>query len=414
MGLGLLLWMVAWWSFGGLPLALPALLPLLVLPASGALPEGEVAGAYGQPVVFLLLGALLLGLGLERSGLPRRLALLLLGGLGGRPRGLLLALMGLTGLLSMWISNTAAAALMLAAAKPLLAQAGPRFRTGLVLGVAFASSIGGMATLVGTPPNALLAGYLRENLDRPLEMASWMALALPASLALLLLAWGWLLWLFPPPKETGLRGPPRTPGPWRPQEVWAAAILGLALLGFLLRGPLGLPLSDAGVALLAASLLFLPLPGAKPLPWPEARRIPWEVLLLVGGGLALGRALEAGELPELLLRWLPQGGLAAYGVLALLVLLSGGLSAFLSNTATAAALIPLVAAAAPGLGLDPLPALAAVALGSSLAFLLPISTPANALASAQGVGTWEMVRAGLPLQLLGALLLPLFLLGLEG
>jgi sodium-dependent dicarboxylate transporter 2/3/5 len=434
---GLAAWMAVWWLTAVIPLAATALLPLAVLPLAGAGAFDAVARRYADPIVFLFLGGFFLAAASERWGLHRRLAFGVLALVGADASRVVLAVMAATAFLSMWISNTATAALMLpliVAIVDLARREAPdqaaAFGPALVLGMAYSASIGGVATLIGTPPTAIFAGAARASLGRPIGFAEWLSIGLP--IALLLLLGCWLLLV---------RGTFRVRGPlgglagmiaeerarlggWAFGERATLAVLVVTALAWILQEPktLGdlrvpglrdaLPgLSDAGIAVLAALVLFV-LPASRTarrfaLDWETAARIPWDVLLLFGGGLALAGAFDDSGLT----RWLAErlgalGGLPPVVAIAAVTLFFVLLTELTSNTATAAMAMPIVAAIAPAVGGHPVPLMAAAALGSAMGFMLPVGTPPNALAFGTGaVSAADMRRAGLWLDLLGVVVI---------
>ncbi|MGM0585715.1 MAG: SLC13 family permease [Pseudomonadota bacterium] len=432
--LGLALLMAIWWSTEPVPVAVTALLPLVVLPLATGSEAGAVASDYGNPLVFLFLGGFLLAEGVRRWDLHRRIAHAVVRTAGTEPRRLVLGFMAASALLSMWISNTATVVMLLPVALSVIAaaeaEAGPgedarRFALALLLGLAYAASIGGAGTLIGTPPNALMAGYLLERRGLDLSFVAWSAAALPVVAVFLPLAWLLLTRLvFPTPPDFaarlgagGLAAGLAPAGPMSMAERRVAAVFLAAALLWAARPLLNrLPglsgLSDAGVALLCAGALFLIPAGTERrvlLRWEEARAIPWHVLILFGGGLALAGAMDRNGLAA----WLGDG-LASLGhwpdwafllVLTATVVL---LTELASNTATAAAFLPVVGAAAEAAGLGPVAASAAVALSASCAFMLPVATPPNALVFASGhVRVADMVRAGVLMNLLSVTLVTL-------
>jgi sodium-dependent dicarboxylate transporter 2/3/5 len=423
---GLALWMAAWWLTEALPLAVTALLPLLVLPWLGTAAIKAVAPAYANPVIFLFLGGFLLAAAVERWGLHRRIALHLVHLLGLRPDRLVLGFMLATALLSMWVSNTATVMMMVAIGMAVAKQtSGAQQQTGtaLMLGIAYAASIGGVATLIGTPPNAILAGVARSTLGLEIGFAQWLAFALPLAAVLLLLTW-WLLThvLFRTPSDcclggaAELRAARAALGPLSRQErrvllVFVLVAAAWVLRGFVAWGPLE-RLDDAGIALTGALLLFA-LPdgaGGRLLDWPTAARIPWDILVLFGGGFALAQAFAdsgltaavAGQLS--LLRGVDP--LWLIGGVSLLVVL---LTEITSNTATATLLLPLMAGLAAAVQVHPLLLMVPAAVAASFAFMLPVATPPNAIVfGSRQVSIGQMARAGLLLNLAGTLLLTLF------
>lgn len=434
---GLAAWMAVWWLSGAIPMAATALLPLAALPLTGVMGLDGVARHYADPVIFLFLGGFFLAAASERWGLHRRLAFAVIGAIGSDAPRLVLAIMLATAFASMWISNTATAALMLPlvvaladlARREAPDRAGP-FGAALVLGMAYAASIGGAATLIGTPPVAIFAGAARTTLQRPIGFAEWLAIGGP--IALVMLGACWLLLI---------RGVFRVQGPlggladliaterqrlgrWTTGERLTVGVLAAAAIAWVLREPktigtLTIPglgdaipgLSDAGIAILAALALFV-LPtsrqaGRFALDWESAARIPWDVLLLFGGGLALAGAMDESGLAHWLAGQLTGlHGLPPIVTLAAVTLFFTLLTELTSNTATAAMGMPLVAALAGPLGMAPLPLMAGAALGASLAFMLPVGTPPNALAFGTGaVSAAEMRRAGLWLDLIGVVVI---------
>jgi len=419
----LALLMAAWWMTEALPLAVTALLPLLALPLLGIAPLASVASPYADPLIFLFLGGFLLARALQVWGLDRRLAERALGAAGLRPRRLVAATMLVTAFLSLWVSNTATAMVMLPLGQALAARcrAGCDEATGsaisgaLLLGIAYAATIGGMGSLIGTPPNALFAGYMSETQGQPVGFAEWMAVGLPCVVALLPLAWLILTRVtFRVP--VALAEAPLDAGPvaagWTAAQRRVALVLGATALLWLTRPLLVafLPgLDDAGIAVAAALALFL-LPagggqGRALLTWEEAQAIRWDVLILFGGGLALAKAIGGTDLAT----WIGQQ-LAGLAVLPLpLLLLAVGvvivaLGELASNTAVAAVFLPVAGATAVALGQPPLLLALPVALFASLGFMLPVATPPNAIVYGTGaVPAQAMLRAGLLLNLLGVL-----------
>jgi sodium-dependent dicarboxylate transporter 2/3/5 len=432
---GLAGWMAVWWLTAVVPLAATALLPLVVLPLTGALSFDAVARRYADPIVLLFLGGFFLAAASARWGLHRRLAFGVIALVGTDAPRVVLAVMAATAFLSMWISNTATAALMLPLCLALVdlarreapAQAGA-FGRALVLGMAYAASIGGVATLIGTPPTALFAAAARTMLDRPVGFAEWLVVGAPVAALLLALCYVLLIRLFP------LRGPlgglaalldaeRRAMGRWTAGQRVTALVLGATALAWVLREPKSLGtftlpglvdvvpgLSDAGIAVAAALLLFVwPTGGAGrfALDWESAAKIPWDVLLLFGGGLALAAGFEESGLA----RWLAErlatlGGVPPVAGIAAVTLFFVLLTELTSNTATAAMAMPIVAAVAPALGAPPLALMAAAALGSAMGFMLPVGTPPNALAYGTGAVTAaEMRKAGLWLDLIGVVVI---------
>jgi sodium-dependent dicarboxylate transporter 2/3/5 len=441
--------MAIWWMTEAIPIPATALLPLGLFPLLGVLSPARASEPYANEVIFLFMGGFLLAVTMEKWGLHKRIALRIMTAVGTSPSRLVLGFMLATAFLSMWISNTATAAMML----PIAIAVGEMFRPpdterpydfgiALMLGVAYASSIGGVATLIGTPPNAVLAGAASELLGREIGFLQWMGVGLP--IAAVVLPASWLLLtrvLFPAGPLSGDaaaildRERAQLGTPSRGEKI-TAVVFGLAALAWIFRtektwGEVTIPglatlapgLADSTIAMIAAaSLFFIPVDwrrGEFVLDWKTARNIPWEVLVLFGGGLSLARAMEESGLAASIGGVV--GGLGAVSPLVVLVAVTT-LIVFLtevtSNTATATMAMPVMAGVASGLATDPLLLMTAAALGASMAFMLPVATPPNAIVFASGYLTIpRMVRAGfwlnwisiVTITFLGYALIPVFL-----
>ncbi|WP_082688855.1 SLC13 family permease [Ruegeria marisrubri] len=410
---GLALTMALWWLTEALPLAVTALLPLAAAPLLGVGEIGEVARSYSHPLIILFLGGFLLAKAIEKSGLHRRLAGALLGMAGKSPDRVLAAVMLATAFLSLWISNTASAMVVAPIAAAIAASQTdrPAFGTALMLGVAFAATIGGMGSLIGTPPNAIFAAYVSQTYGVNVGFAQWAAVGVPVALILLLLTWVVLARLTP-----GALGPELTTSFGFGAEAMGTAerrvalIAGLTALAWISR-PLiewllpGIALSDAGIAMVAAITLFL-VPdgqGGRLLDWDTAAGLRWDVLILFGGGLALAGILEQSGLAA----WIGgavqhMAGLSEFWLLILIAGLIVYVGELASNTAMAAIFLPIAGAAATSLNADPVAFMLPVALAASVGFMLPVATPPNAIVFANpAVSRGDMLRAGAPLDVIG-------------
>ncbi len=422
------LWMAIWWITEALPIPATALLPIVLFPLLGVRSIEEATAPYAHPVIFLFMGGFLLAQAMQRWGLHRRLALHIIQRLGSRPAHLVLGFMLAGAFLSLWVSNTATALMMLPIALSVFELLEERvaeqpalraFEAALVLSIAYGCNIGGMGTLIGTPPNALLAGFLSETYGYELSFAAWLPLGLPIVaigllLTYLLLTYGLFPWGRQLQVEAGalIRAELKALGSVQPAERRVAWVFAVTALLWIVRPLLSqwVPgLSDAGIAMGAALVLFL-LPagqGQRLLDWESARHLPWGILLLFGGGLSMADAITDTGLA----RWIGQqvGGLAGWPPLFIVLLATGSivfLTEITSNTAVAAAFLPVLASAAVGLGQNPLLLTVPATLGASCAFMLPVATPPNAVVYSTGRITMaEMARAGFWLNLLFILLL---------
>jgi solute carrier family 13 (sodium-dependent dicarboxylate transporter), member 2/3/5 len=425
--------MAVWWMTEALHVSATALVPIALLPLLDATDLDATASAYGDPLIFLFLGGFLIAFSLQRWGTERRLALKVLGIAGSRPTVVVAAFMGVTAGLSMWVSNTATVAMMLPIALSVIDLAVPdgrdalttegargrNFARSLLLGVAVSASIGGVGSIIGSPPNLFLASYARENLGVDIGFAQWLLLGLPLVAVFLPLSWLLLTRvLFPPDidperlagitERDDIRPGPMGRAEWTVLAVFlatAAAWVTRPLLQDLTIGgarPLE-HLDDAGIAILAGIVLFVvPVDkaGTRALDWATAVKLPWGILLLFGGGLALAGAITATGLDQYLGSFVADVDLHPILIIAVVTAGVVFLTEMTSNTATAAALIPIVSAVAPGLGLHPLALAVPVAMAASLAFMLPVATPPNAIVFGSGhIDLSDMMRTGLRLNL---------------
>ena len=429
--LGLTLFMALWWVTEAAPIPVTALMPVAVLPVLGVVPMGEATAPYANPLIFLFVGGFAVALAVQRWNLHRRVALRILQFSGSRLDRLIGGFMVATAGLSMWVSNTATAALMLPIALSVLAlveldentrEAGSRPAIALLLGIAFAANIGGMATLIGSPPNALTAAFLNERYGLEIGFVQWLIMGLPIAATLLLFTW-WSLthWVFPVHRirlaglGDLLAGQREDLGAWSSAERRVAVVFALVALAWLFRPLLNqwlpLDLTDAGIAVLGAAVLFI-LPSGRPeqrclLVWENTRDLPWGVLVLVGGGLSLGAAIEGSGLAELTAQTLHGVVDLPFWVLVTgVIVLTMALSHVTSNTATAATLLPLVAALALQAQATPLLLAVPVALAASAAFMLPVATPPNAIIfGSDRLTVLDMIRGGALPSLAAVLLL---------
>ena len=461
-GVGLL--MAVWWVTEALPIPATALLPLVLFPLLGIGGIDETAAPYANDLIFLFMGGFMIALAMERWDLPRRISLLVIRALGTRPRRLIAGFMLSTAFFSMWVSNTATTLMMLPIGLSVIhlvergsgsgdpdvpAGAQREFGVALMLGIAYAASIGGVGTIIGTPPNAFMAGYISETYGVDVGFARWMGVALPLVAVALPVAYVLLTRvLFPlrleriPGGRELIEGELAELGPMSTPEKRVAGVFALTALTWVTRPLLEQVisgLSDAGIAMAGAMLLFLLPSGADAGPeatadgdaddaspgeeegegggrhrgfllnWTWAKKLPWGILLLFGGGLSLAGAISDTGLTE----WIggAVGGLSAFPTLAIVAAATAVtilLTELTSNTATAAAFLPIMASVAVGIGESPFLLVIPAALAASCAFMLPVATPPNAIVYGSGrLSIPQMAKAGVWLNLIMVVLVTL-------
>ena len=426
------IWMAIWWMTEALPLAATALLPVVVFPALGIQSIETTTTSYAHPLIFLFLGGFLLARAMNVWRLDKRLALKVLSVAGSSPRRVIAAIMVVTAFLSMWVSNTATAMVML----PIGLSIATSFQDhrnnrednvvpALLLGIAYSATIGGIGTLIGTPPNALFAAFMAESHGIDIGFFRWMLIGIPIVLILLPTAWFLLTHIaFHVDEEPSSQASEiinkkfKALASMSQAEYILAGLMVLVAVGWIFRPLLvtvvpGLHLSDAGIAMTGALLLFL-LPadftrGRFLLSWKEAAGIRWDVLILFGGGLALATAIGDSDLAAWAgnqlakLQTLPFFFLLL--VIGILIVFVGELA---SNTAMAAVFLPIAGATALGMGEPAILLALPVALFATLGFMLPVATPPNAIVFGSGLLEMRhMLRAGAILDIVGIVIVGL-------
>jgi sodium-dependent dicarboxylate transporter 2/3/5 len=430
--------MAVWWATEAVPVPVTAFLPIVTFQMLGIATLKEASAPYANPIIYLFLGAFLLALAVERWNLHKRIALFILTHTGSDGKKLIFGFMMVAALLSMWMTNTSTTMMLMPIAlsvvtvitdnaKNLSDREKASFQIAMLLGLAYAATIGGLSTLVGTPPNALLAAFISDNYGIEITFASWMAVGVPIMLIMLPIAWFGLtrvLYKINIPENaavtdhlTKLR---QDLGPITRPEKRVAIIFLMVVLLWILRRPLssmiGIDfLTDPGIVMAAALLLFIMPSGDKAQPqsqlmtWHDTGRLPWGVLILFGGGLSLAAAFSSTGLAS----WLGESlsPLSSFGIFALIIAATAlviFLTELTSNLATTAAFLPVMGAMAVQGDINPLLLCVPVTLAASCAFMLPVATPPNAIVFASGKLTIpQMVRAGLFLNIVGLILLSL-------
>jgi sodium-dependent dicarboxylate transporter 2/3/5 len=432
--LAVALWIGTWWVTEAVPIAVSALLPLVLFPLTGALDLSSTTVAYGHKYVFLYLGGFLLAIAIEKVNLHRRIALSIISLIGTRMRLIVLGFMVATAFLSMWISNTATSVMMLPIGLAMIAQyrdlpetpenEHAQFGKMLMLSIAYSASIGGMATLIGTPPNLVLAGIVKELYGVEIGFLDWMLLALPLSILLLIVCWLYLTRMAIKLKADDFAGgvkeiarQRKALGRMSASEKTVLVVFLLTAVAWMSRSflltPL-LPAIDDTIIALASGILLFVLPDSSKrqaiLHWDDSKRVPWGILLLFGGGLAIAQGFEDTGLAQwfaeqlVTLDFLPL-------LLMTLVLVSAinFLTEITSNLATTAMILPVLAPLAAAMGVHPYTFMIGATLAASCAFMLPVATPPNAVVFGSGyVNMPDMIRAGLGLNLFSIALVTLW------
>jgi sodium-dependent dicarboxylate transporter 2/3/5 len=408
---------VLWWVFEPVPIPVTSLLPLAILPLFGVLSPAEVGQAYGSPLILLLLGGFLLSKAMEHSGAHRRIALGMVGIFGASSgRRLVMGFMAAAAVLSMWISNSATTLMLLPVALAVLEAVPDRAKYGppLLLGIAYAASIGGLGTPIGTPPNLIFMQVYEETTGLTISFSQWMSWALPV-VVILVPAMALIL-----TRNLGGALTLQLPqvGAWRTEERRVMVVFGLTALAWITRsepfggwkGWLDLPqANDASVALLAVVILFL-VPngkGERLLNWERATTIPWGVLLLFSGGICLAKGFVSSGISELMGLWLAgMTSIPTYALIALICLVVMLMTETTSNTASTALLMPVLAAGALAAGISPEIIMVPAAMSASCAFMLPVATGPNSVVFSSGlITTSRMVREGFLINIIGIIVI---------
>ena len=427
------LWIAVWWITEAVPIAVTALLPIVLFPLSGGLDLTPTTGAYGHKYVFLYLGGFMLATAIEKWNLHKRIALNIIAFIGADIQKIILGFMLATAFLSMWISNTATAVMMLPIGMAIIKQLKDNpetiedenriFGKALMLGIAYSASIGGVATLIGTPPNLVLAGVILETYDYEISFFQWFLFGAPIAIFLLILCWVYLTRFAFTFKQKAFPGGQaeidrlkKNLGPMSYEEKMVAVVFGLAAFCWISRTyllqPIVAGIDDTIIAIFFAIVLFLiPAKNQKGvlIRWEEAVQIPWGIIILFGGGMALAKAFDSSGLAL----WLGNQMTLLQGVsLLLLILLLVTVVNFLteitSNLATTAMLMPVLAPMALKVDVHPFALMVGAAVAASCAFMLPVATPPNAVVFGSGyLRIPDMVQKGIWMNLISILIVTL-------
>ncbi len=415
-------WIAIWWITEAIPIAATALIPIVLFPVTGGLDISKTTAAFGNPMIFLFIGGFILAVAIERWGLHKRIAMNIIHLMGTRSSSILLGFMIATALLSMWISNTATTIMMMPIALAIItsvtAQAKesknsqlPIFGKALMLSIAYAASIGGMATLIGTPTNVIFSGIVKQLYNFDVTFYQWIVFALPLTILLLFITWFYLVRIaFPlryshiPGGQEEIKKELRSLGKMSHEEKTVSIVFLITALAWIFRSFLLVKIipgiNDTIIAMSGAIVLFIlpskATPGSRILDWESAVKLPWGIIMLFGGGLALASAFKVSGLAV----WigdkmnLLQG--AGFFLLLLVIIASVNfLTEITSNVATASMILPILAVLAKVLDIHPFSLMIAATLAASCAFMLPVATPPNAVVFASGeLSMQDMVKAG--------------------
>jgi sodium-dependent dicarboxylate transporter 2/3/5 len=447
------LWMAAWWITECVPIAVTAMLPLIIFPISGVMNIKDAGSGYSDPVIFLFIACFMLATAIEKWNLHRRIALNIIRFVGTKPSMVILGFMLATGFLSMWLSNTATTIMMLPIGLSLSAVVTEDFQdktfkanfTAVVLlGIAYASSIGGIATLIGTPTNILFVGAVAKNFNEDISFVSWMIFAFPPTFILLISAWFYMVWVFGIRKnekkiitdqdaDVRINSYLKELGPLSFEEITVAIVFALAVLGWILRAfwLKSIIPNDAIIALVAMTILFV-IPSKKKaketekeahidedtykkyptiLDWQTAVNIPWGVILLFGGGLSLAMAFEVSGLAA----WIGKSLsvlqiLPFFLILMLVVTMVNFLTEITSNVATVSMVLPVLIAMSKSLEIHPYYLMIGASCAASCAFMLPVATAPNAIVyGTEKIKIGQMIKTGFLLNIISIIIYTLFI-----
>ena len=425
------LWIAIWWITEALPIAVTALLPIILFPLTGGLGLSDTTAAFGHKYIFLYTGGFVIAIAIEKWNLHKRIALTIINLIGTNIVNIILGFMLATAFMSMWISNTATSVMMLPIGMAIVAQLRDNpntienenliFGKALMLAIAYSASIGGMATLIGTPPNLVLAGIVEKNLNYEITFVQWFKFGFPISIVLLFICWKYLTNIafkfkhkeFPGGREE-IKRQLNALGKISFEEKLVLTVFIFTALAWMSRSYLLKPLipaiDDTIIAMIGAMIIFL-LPTQnrerRLLNWEEAKKLPWGILFLFGGGMALAAGFESSGLAQ----WLGQQmtllqGISILLIVILLITAVNFLTEITSNLATTAMLLPILFPMAETIDVHPFLLMVAATVAASCAFMLPVATPPNAVVFGSGyLRIPDMVKTGIWMNLISILLL---------
>ena len=431
--LSITLWMALWWVTESVPIAITALLPIILFPMTGAVDLQTTTASYGHKYIFLYMGGFMLAIAIEKWNLHKRIALNIIKIIGTNISKIILGFMVATAFLSMWISNTATAVMMLPIAMSIVAQLQDNpnteknenliFGKALMLSIAYSASIGGMATLIGTPPNLVFAGYVEETYGIEITFLQWLKFGLPIAIPLLVIAWLYLTKFafkfkqkeFPGGKEEINRLLVLI-GPMKREEKLVSSIFVLTAFCWITRSFIlqeFFPFIDDTIIAMTAGILLFVVPASdfkkRLITWEDAVKLPWGIILLFGGGMALAAGFQITGLAS----WLGAQmsifqGLSVLILVFVIITLVNFFTEFTSNLATTAMLLPILAPIAISLNINPYMLMVACTIAASCAFMMPVATPPNAVVFGSGyLRIPDMIKSGIWMNIISILFLTL-------
>ncbi len=428
------LWMLAWWIGGAIPAGITALLPIILFPLLGILDLKATTANYANPVIYLFLGGFILGLAIEKWDLHKRIALNIINLSGEKPNRIILGSMIATALLSMWISNTATAVMMLPIGMSVVAllgdkikdvKAGRNFGVALMLGIAYSANIGGITTLIGTPPNLVLASIVSDSGLLPIDFSTWLIFALPLVIVLFTCTYFISTKVIFPIKiekidgvSTLIKQELKELGRLEAGEKRVLIIMVSTALFWIFRSQLNKleilsSLSDTAIAVMASIALFI-VPGKKNseplLQWEDTQKLPWGILLLFGGGISVAKGMEVTNIVELVGSWISQNSTPHVFMLVLIICaLALFLTEVMSNVALVSVFIPVSFVIAQSFGLSEMQLAVPLTVAASCAFMFPISTPPNAIVFSSGyLKMGDMAKTGILLNLISIIIISVY------
>lgn len=428
-------WIATWWITEAIPIAATSLLPLVLLPTLSVLSISETAASYSHPMVLLYMGGFMLAMAIEKWNLHKRIALSIISFIGTDIQKIILGFMVATGFISMWISNTATALMMLPIAVAVVTQLTPNaalkevlpnnLGKALMLGIAYSASIGGMATLIGTPTNIILVGVIKDMYGYEISFSQWMLYGFPIAVLLLAFCWYYLVKVaYPFDKNFKIEGGKEEIqrqlsllGPMTAEEKRVAWVFGTVSFAWISRTFLLqdlIPALDDTIIAIAGVLVLFVLPSSKPktklLDWKTAESIPWGILLLFGGGLSLAEGFKSTGLASWVGNQFVFLDFIAFGLFLMVIIAAVNfLTEVTSNVATASMILPILAAVSYSMGVHPFGLMVGATMSASCAFMLPVATPPNAVVFGSGyLRIPDMVKAGLWMNFVSIIIITLF------